>query len=178
MDLAEEAKTLEKIEVDLANLRSMVESSADLAAFIQSPLVSRVSQESALAALAEKAQFQPLTKNFLGVLAQNRRVNKIGDVIRAFFQELSRRRGEVVVNVKTAQDMSPAQIRALQDTLSKSMGAAVIINAKVEPSILGGMIVTVGSHMIDDSVARKLERLKAAMSRQSNENLLASAERA
>jgi F-type H+-transporting ATPase subunit delta len=176
IDLAEEAKILDKVDADLGDLRSMMNESSDLAALVRSPRVNRARQEAALDALAEKAKFQKLTRNFLGVLARNRRMAALEAITAAFHKELSRRRGEITVNVQTAQDMTPAQLKALQDALSKSMNADVIVHAKVEPSILGGMIVTVGSHMIDDSVARKLERLKAAMNKQSNENTLSTLE--
>lgn len=171
IDLSEKAGNLDKVEKDLGELRSMIEQSPDLSLLIHSPLINAVKAGTALAALAEKAGFQALTRNFLGVLGKNRRLQGLSAMIEAFYQELSRRRGEITVNVQTAQDMTPAQLAALQQSMSKSMGAEVSIRATVEPSILGGMIVTVGSQMIDDSVARKLERLKAAMSKQSNENI-------
>lgn len=171
IDLAEEHKTLDKVEQDLRDLKAMIGDSADLLLLIRSPLAGRTQQEKALFALADKAGFQDLTKNFLGVVSNNGRVNVLESIIEAFYAELSQRRGEVTVNVQVAQDMSEAQKQALQAAISKSVGAEVTLNAKVEPGILGGMIVTVGSHMIDDSVARKLERLQAAMGKQSNENL-------
>ena len=170
IDLAQAAKTLDKVEQDLAALKTMIESSPDLSLVIRSPRISRVKSEQALMAIADKAKFNDLTRNFIGVLCQNRRLNALSAIIDAFYVELSRRRGEVTVNVQTAQDMTEKQLKALQDAIAKGIGADVSIKASVEPSIMGGMIVTVGSQMIDDSVARKLERLKAAMSKQSNEN--------
>ncbi len=172
MDLAEEAKKLDKVEKDLSDLRSMISASADLSRLIRSPLVNAGKRGAALQALAEKAKFQDLTRNFLGVLSENGRLNALESIIEAFYGELSKRRGEITVNVQTAQDLSAKQQKALQDTISKAVGSEVFLHAKVEPGILGGMIVTVGSQMIDDSVARKLERLKAAMSKQSNENVV------
>lgn len=170
MDLAQEGEKLDKVEKDLASLRSMIKDSPELAQLIRSPLTNRGKCEAALQAIGQKAGFQDLTNNFLGVLCRNGRLNALESVIDAFDRELSARRGEVEVNVQTAQKLSDAQLKTLQDTIAKSVGAEVLVKAKVEPSILGGMIVTVGSHMIDDSVARKLERLKSAMGRQSNEN--------
>lgn len=172
MDLAQEAKILDSVEVDMGELQSMIGASDDLSFLITSPLLGRAQKEKAVSALAEKADFQDLTKNFLGVLSQNGRLNALEDIIDAFSQELARRRGEVTVNVQTAQDLDPDQAQALSEAVSKAVGSGVTLNVKVEPDILGGMIVTVGSHMIDDSVARKLERLKAAMSKQSNQNVV------
>ena len=100
------------------------------------------------------------------------------NIISTVRTELSKRRGEITVKVETAQDLTPAQLKALQEALAKGVGAKISIQAKVEPSIMGGMIVTVGSQMIDDSVRHKLERLKAAMAKQANENTSAKAERA
>ena len=173
MDLAETSKVLDKVEADLADLKAMVAGSSDLSLLIGSPLVSRVQQESALSALADKAKFQTLTKNFLGVLTQNRRLYALGAIIEAFRAALSRRRGEVSVSVETAQALKAAQVKSLQSAISKGIGSDVTLDEKVNPDILGGMIVTVGSHMIDDSVARKLDRLKAAMNKPSDDSVAA-----
>lgn len=171
IELASESNKTEKIERDLAELASMIKASPDLSAVIQSPSLGRDRQAKAIEALAQKAGFDGLTRNFLGVLVQNRRLNAVEPIIEAVKTELSRRRGEVAVEVQTAQDMTAAQVEALQRAISQSIGRDVALKMKVEPGILGGLIVTVGSKMIDDSVARKLERLKAAMSRQSNQNI-------
>lgn len=162
---------MDKVEKDLDELSAMVKDSADLAALIASPALGMKQQEAAMIALADKSKFQNMTKSFLGVLVRNRRLNALVAVIDALKSELSVRRGEVVAEVQTAQTLSAAQAKALQEALSKSIGRSVQLNARVEPSILGGMIVTVGSQMIDDSVARKLERLKGAMSTQANQNI-------
>ncbi len=171
IELAEESSLMDKIEKDLNELSMMVGSSADLAALIVSPALGVNQQEAAMIALADKAGFQNMTKSFIGVLVRNRRLNALVSVIDAVNDELSVRRGEVVAEVQTAQKLSDAQAKALQEALSSSIGRSVQLNARVEPSILGGMIVTVGSQMIDDSVARKLERLKGAMSSQANQNI-------
>lgn len=170
IDLAEEKKKLDKVEKDLGELAAMIKGSQDLSLLIRSPLAGKMQQEKAMAALSAKAKFQDLTQNFIGVLARNGRLNALESVIEAFFVETSKRRGEVSVNVQVAQDLSAAQKKALEAAISKTVSSDVMLDIKVEPAILGGMIVTVGSQMIDDSVARKLERLQAAMSKQSNEN--------
>lgn len=171
IELAQESNKTEKVERDLNELAAMISASAELATVISSPSLSSDQQSSAIMAIAEKAKFDGLTRNFLGVLVKNRRLGAVQGIIEAFRSELSRRRGEVAVEVQTAQDMSASQMEALQRAIAKSLGREVNLKAKVEPSILGGLIVTVGSKMIDDSVARKLQRLKAAMSRQSNQNV-------
>lgn len=171
IELGLEAKKIEKIETDLDELSAMIEASDDLADLIRSPSINPGEQMKAMVAIADKAKFQDLTKNFLCVLVENRRLYAAEAIIKTVRKELAKQRGEVEVTVQTAQDLTEKQKKALNDAISKSIGKEVSLKATVEPSIMGGMIVTVGSHMIDDSVARKLERLQAAMSTQSNENV-------
>lgn len=163
LDMAAEAGAIEQVEKDIQSLQTMLQSSEDLKAMIASPLVNRGKQTSAVLALAEKARFHKLTMNFLGVLAQNRRLPALSAVIDAFRTELTRRRGDVEAKVQSATALSPAQTKALQEQLSKAMGTNVTLNVEVQRDLLGGMIVTVGSRMIDDSVKRKLEKLQRAM---------------
>jgi F-type H+-transporting ATPase subunit delta len=170
IELAEDSGKSDKIERDLDALSAMIKTSADLRLFIASPSISRKDQVNAVNALADKAGFDKMTKNFLGVLVNNRRLGALNAIINTFKEELAKKRGEITVQVETAQDLSPSQLKALQDALTKGMKREVTIRAKVEPSIMGGMIVTVGSKMIDDSVRHKLEKLKGAMGRQANQN--------
>ena len=178
IELAQDSGKTDAVERDLTALENMIGQSRELAFLVRFPLINRTSQLNAITALAQKAGFDKITQNFLGVLIQNRRLNAILNIISTVRTELSKRRGEITVKVETAQDLTPAQLKALQEALAKGVGAKISIQAKVEPSIMGGMIVTVGSQMIDDSVRHKLERLKAAMAKQANENTSAKAERA
>ena len=171
IDLAEESKAVKNVEKDFSDLAAMVESSEDLRHFVRSPLIPAEKQLSAVEALAKKAKLHKLTANFLSTLVANRRLNILEAAIEAFSSESAKRRGAVEVNVETAQDLSAKQLKALQDALKKGTGADVSLKAKVEPGILGGMVVTVGSQMIDDSVRGKLERLKQSMGARSNENV-------
>lgn len=170
LDMAEEAKLTAQVEKDMSELGAMIGESADLRVLIDNPLVSRVQQMNGILSIAEKAKLQQLTGNFLGVLADNRRLNILPQIIRKFAEECRRRRGEVEAKVETAYAMSPAQTDALQKELSKAMGTNVTLDVSVNKDLLGGMVVTVGSRMIDDSVRRKLERLQRTMSSGSNEN--------
>jgi F-type H+-transporting ATPase subunit delta len=171
IDLAQEANALEAVDKDMANLSAMMSDSADFSSLIRSPVIAAAKQQAALSAISDKASFNRLTRNFLSLLAKNRRLGALEAIIAAFYRELSARRGEVAVKVQTAQALSDSQLKDLQGSLGKSIGKAVSIEASVNPAIMGGMIVTVGSQMIDDSVARKLQRLKTAMTQQSNENV-------
>ena len=170
IELAEDAKKLDKVEKDLKDLQAMMAESSDLMSVIRSPVLSASVLMNAMGAIADKAQLDDITKKFLNVLIGNRRLNALDKIAEAFSQALSKRRGEITVDVQVAQDLSADQKKELQDALSKAMNADVTVRAKVEPSILGGMIVTVGSRMIDDSVRRKLEKLKVAMGGSANQN--------
>lgn len=163
LDLAADSGAVEPVERDMQDLRSMLESSEDFKTMTQSPLIGRAEQTAAILALAEKAKFHKLTVNFLGALTQNRRLPALGGIMKAFRAELTRRRGEVEAKVQSAAALSPAQTKALQEQLSKAMGTNVTLDVSVDKDLLGGMIVTVGSRMIDDSVKRKLEKLQRAM---------------
>lgn len=165
IDLAQHSEVLDKVEKDMVDIRAMLSSSEDMRTLVESPLISRSDQESALHALSKKAKLQTLSSNFLGVLAQNRRLNLLGEMIVAFFKSLAERRGEVDVHVLTAHPLSAKQKSALQDALSKVTTGSVNLENETDESVLGGMVVTVGSFMIDDSVARKLEQLRNEMQR-------------
>jgi F-type H+-transporting ATPase subunit delta len=170
IDLAEESKSLKAVESDLADLATMLTESADLRAMIASPVISRKDQQAVMTEISKKAGFNKLTLNFLKTLAENRRLSALTKMIEAVRLDLAKRRGEMKAIVQVAQDLTAAQRTELEEALSKSAGVAVSVEVKVEPSILGGMIVTMGSHMIDDSVARKLERLRITMESGANEN--------
>lgn len=164
IDMAEAAQSIEKVEKDFNELQAMIAGSKDLQSLIRNPLINRKAQQAAITAVAAQAGFSDLTAKFLGVLVQNRRLPILKDVIRALIAELNRRRGGVEAKVQTAVALSDAQTKDLQKSLSDAMGSNVTLNVEVNKSILGGMIVTVGSRMIDDSVRRKLERLKRTLS--------------
>ncbi len=172
IDLAEKAKKIKEVEKDLVTLESMIEISDDFRAFIRSPLISSDEQGKIVAALAKKAGLQKLTANFLGVLVENRRLDALEGTLNAAANEISVRRGEVSASVQTASALTKKQTEDLQKAISKSVGADVLLAASVNPEILGGMVVTIGSYMIDDSVARKLGRLRSRMGRESNQNLV------
>lgn len=171
IETAETAKALDSVEKDMSQLAAMLEQSDDLNALISSPLFNRDQQQNALSALGQKSGFNQLSINFLGVLAQNRRLYTLGAILKAFRNELSKRRGEVRAQVASAFPLTPEQERMLQDSLKKSLGFNVQLDLSVDRSLLGGMVVTVGSRMIDDSVKGKLERLKHIMQTQSNQNV-------
>lgn len=164
IDMAEQAGVVEKIENDFKALEGMMASSADLRNLVCNPLFNRSQQGGAVQAIAAKAGFHDLSARFLGVLVQNRRLGVLADVIRAFNAELARRRGGVAASIESAYVLSEAQTKALQKSLSDAMGSQVALDVTVNKDLLGGMVITVGSRMIDDSVRGKLERLKRTLS--------------
>ena len=170
LDLAAEKKKVEKIEADMKDLGAMLDASDDLRALVHDPRISKTKQQDVVQALVSKAKLQDITKNFLNVLIENRRLNILDAVIKRVHQDLAEMRGERVAKIKVAQDMSAKQVKELEAALAKASGTAITLDVQVDPSLLGGMVITLDSRMIDDSVAGKLERLKLAMSRGSNEN--------
>lgn len=164
LEMAVKAKALEPVERDMLDLSAMLQGSSELQALVRNPLIDRARQKRVIEALTRAAQFDRLTQNFLGVLAHNRRLAALDAVIKAFRTEAARRRGEVEARVQTAYALTPAQTQNLQKALAEALGSHVALNVEVEKDLLGGMIVTVGSRMIDDSLKRKLERLKRTLS--------------
>jgi F-type H+-transporting ATPase subunit delta len=162
-DLAEEANQVRQVEKDLMALQGMLDESADLKRMVHSPVFSSDDQGRAIAAVAEKAGLAPLVVNFLKVLARNRRLFAVRDMIRTFLALAARQRGEVNADVASAHPLSDEQLAALKETLRASAGKDVNIIAKVDPTLLGGLIVKMGSRMIDSSLRTKLTSLKTAM---------------
>ncbi len=170
IDLAEEAKAVDKVRQDLMSFADIVEKNEDLAHFIRSPLTNKSKQVNIVTEIAKKSKFHDLTQNFLCVLAQNRRLANVVEIVRTVEKMIAQRQGVSVVGVTTAVPMSEPQKKELQTKIAASLGHDVALEIKVDPAILGGMIVTIGSRMIDDSVRRKLERLNVLLTQGANTN--------
>lgn len=162
-ELADAAKQLDAVAADLTQLRSMIAASADLRGLIASPVIARADQSKAMLAICDAAKFGALTRNFIGVVADKRRLRALPNMIAAFLGELARRRGETSAEVVSAVPLSPAQIDQIGETLRGIVGRKIAIDARVDQEILGGLIVKVGSRMFDSSVRTKLQRLQLAM---------------
>ncbi len=162
-ELAESDKLLDDVAADLEQVASLIEDSDDFRRLIRSPVISREDQTRALSAVAEKAGLKDLTRRFLGVLARNRRLFVLPVVIRAFLAMISAGRGETAADVVSAQPLSDAQLSDLRAALKKAVGTDVAVQAAVDPGLLGGLIVKVGSRMIDSSLNTKLQQLRLAM---------------
>ena len=162
-ELADERHALDAVAGDLKELRAMLQSSADLVRLVRSPVVSRDEQKKAVAALAEAAGLDELTRDFLGVVAQNRRLFAVPAMIEAYLAMLAARRGEVTAEVTVAQPLGAEREAALTEQLRRAIGARVVVDVKIDPALLGGMIVKVGSRMVDSSLSSRLQRLRLAM---------------
>lgn len=162
-DLADEAKAVDAVEADLRAINGMLAESEALRRFVRSPVLSRDDQAKGVAALAEAAKLAPLTAKFLGLVAKNRRLLALPAIIDAFLADLAARRGEIRAEVQSAVPLSPAHLVALKAALGKGGARSVAIDVKIDPAILGGLVIKVGSRMIDSSIKTKLDRLQQVM---------------
>jgi F-type H+-transporting ATPase subunit delta len=163
LDLADEKKALDQVSDDLQTLRSMIAESEDLRRLLNSPVITREEQRQAMSVLMDKAGIGELTRRFVLVVAQNRRLFALPAMIAGYLAELARRRGEITAQVSSARSLSDAQQAALLGALRSAVGSKVPLDLKVDPSLIGGLVVKVGSRMIDSSLRSKLQRLQLAM---------------
>jgi F-type H+-transporting ATPase subunit delta len=164
-DLAVESDALNAIEADLKSLKSMIEASADLRGVLVSPRHTAEDKARSLAAIAERAALTGTTQKFLGLLAANRRTGVLPAIIAAFDRLVAARRGRVSAVVTTAVSLSPAQSDSLAAALRSALGKDPQIESRVDPAILGGVKVRVGSRLYDASLKSKLDSLKFALKR-------------
>jgi F-type H+-transporting ATPase subunit delta len=162
-ELARETGELDATEAVLVNLEALLDESADLRRFVRSPVFSAQDQDRVVTALAEKAGMNALTSNFLQLLVKNRRLFALADIIAGFRKLSAQNRGELTAEVTAAIPMSDALTQELVATLKAKTGKDVILHTKIDPSILGGLIVKIGSRMVDSSIRTKLNNLKIAM---------------
>jgi F-type H+-transporting ATPase subunit delta len=161
--LADEGKALDRTAEDLRGIRSLIGESDDLRRLVRSPLLSRGRQAAAMAAILARAGVSDLVARFVGLVARNRRLFALQAMIDAFLAELARRRGEITARVTTAVPLAGSQAGALENQLKKTLGAKVQLDIETDPALLGGMIVRVGSRMVDSSLRTKLAKLQFAM---------------
>jgi F-type H+-transporting ATPase subunit delta len=162
-ELARDERQLEAVGASLNTLRQTLRDSDDFRELTTSPLISREQATAAAAATAQAMRLDPITANFLGVLAHNRRLGQLGNVIRAFNMLAADHRGETTAEVTSAHPLSDDQVAALRGNLKNRLGRDVAVDLNVDPTILGGLVVKVGSQMIDGSIRTKLNTLAHAM---------------
>ena len=162
-DLARDQRQIESVSSSLDALNQALLDSKDFAELVGSPLVSRDSAGKAFAALAPQLSLDPITANFLGVLARNGRKSELRKVIRAYRRLAAEHRGETTAEVVTARPLSDDQLAALKQQLRTRAGRDITIDTTVDAAILGGIVVKLGSQQIDASIRTKLNRLAQAM---------------
>ena len=162
-DLARDQRQIDSVSRSLDALDQALLDSKEFAELVASPLVSRDEAGKAFAGLAPKLGLDPITANFVGVLARNGRKNELRPVIRAFKRLAAEHRGETTAEVTTARPLNDDQLAAVKAQLRTRAGRDVAIDATVDPNILGGIVVKLGSQQIDASIRTKLNRLASAM---------------
>ena len=162
-ELARDEQQIDAVAASLAALRQALSESDDFRALIASPLLGREEQARAVGAVIGSLGIDTLTGNFVGVLAQNRRLAQLPNVIRAFNLLAARHRGEITAEVTSARPLADDQIAAIKQHLRSRMGRDIAVDLSVDPAILGGLVVKVGSQMIDSSIRTKLNTLAHTM---------------
>lgn len=164
-DLAKDQNALAQVEADLKSLKSALAESRDLRVLLESPTFGSDAKAKGLAAIADRAAFAATTKKFLGLLAANGRASALAAVIQAFEKLAAEGRGEVQAQVITALPLTAAQTKGVAQALRQALGKDPLIETRVDPAILGGIKVRVGSRLFDASLRSKLDSLKFALKR-------------
>lgn len=162
-ELARDSNQLESAASSLGVLKGALAESADFRDLTTSPVIGRVAAEKAVAGLAATLKVDALTTRFLGVLAGNRRLAQLPAIISAFETLLANHKGETLATVTSAHPLSAPQVTALQKSLKTRVGRDVAVDLSVDPAILGGLVVKIGSQMIDSSIRTRLNTLAHAM---------------
>ncbi|MGE3915072.1 MAG: F0F1 ATP synthase subunit delta [Hyphomicrobiaceae bacterium] len=163
-ELAKDERQLELVEKDIVALAGMLKDSPDLTRMVRSPVIAADAQGKAIGAIGTAAGFSQLTMNFLQLLAKSRRLFVLADIVKLFREIAARHRGEITADVVSAHPLNETQMAALEDALKGTAGGRNIkIETRVEPALLGGLVVKMGSRMIDTSLRTKLNSLKTRM---------------
>jgi F-type H+-transporting ATPase subunit delta len=162
-ELALDQNTLPAVEADLTNLAAIIDESADLKRLVRSPVFSASEQSRAIDAVLAKAGIGGVVANFVKVATANRRLFAVPEIITAFKRHAAKHRGEIAAEVTSAEPLSDKHVTDLKAALKASLGKDVALDTHVDPSLIGGLIVKVGSRMIDGSLRTKLNSLKLAM---------------
>jgi F-type H+-transporting ATPase subunit delta len=162
-ELARDEKSVDAVKADLDRFEAMLADSADLKRLVRSPVFSAGEQSKALTAVLDKAEISGISAKFLKVLTANRRLFAVSDVIRAFRTLVANFKGEATADVTVAEQLNDRNLDALKTALKSVTGKDVALNVKVDPSIIGGLVVKLGSRMVDSSLRTKLNSIKHAM---------------
>jgi len=160
---AKDKAALQAAKADADSLQSMLDNSPEFHTFVTSPLISQADQTKAMQAIAQKAQFDATTVSFLSVLVDNRRLPALGNILESFQQLLATESGEVQASVTSATKLDQQKVIDISSQISKKLGKNVQVETHIDPSLIGGLVIRVGSTMIDDSIKTKLDRLARRM---------------
>lgn len=162
-EIADDGKALDEVAGDLRSLQAALDESDDLERLVRSPIVSRDEQDRAMQAVVSAMGLSDLTRRTVGLLAQKRRLFALSDIIRDYLRLLAAHRGETTAEVTSARALTPVELEKLTATLKKVVGRDVAVEADVDADLLGGLVVRIGSKMLDSSIRTKLQRLEIAM---------------
>lgn len=163
-DLAKDASQVKEVEAELAKFQALLDESEDLRRMVRSPVISTEDQGRAVDAILAKAGVGGLAANFFKLITKNRRLFAAADIINGFRALAAKDRGEVTAEVASATALTDAQVEELKTALKASVGKDVALQTRVDASLLGGLVVKVGSRMIDSSLKTKLQNLKTSLS--------------
>ena len=162
-ELARDEKSIDAVKADLDKFEALLVESADLNRLVRSPVFSAGVQQKALSAVLDKAGLTGTSAKFLKVLTANRRLFAVGEVSRAFRALVAKFKGEAIADITVAEQLNEKNLDALKAALKTVTGKDVALNVKVDPSIIGGLVVKLGSRMVDSSLRTKLNSIKHAM---------------
>ena len=162
-DLAKDDNKLDRVGDDLSGIVGLMAESKDLKRLIESPVISREEQGRAINAIAAKAGMDDLSQRFLGILANHRRLFALPWIAKAFSDMLAAHKGQIAAEVVSAVKLSPSELETLKTSIAGFVGQAVTVETRVDPALLGGVVVRVGSRMLDASLRTKLQQLEQAL---------------
>jgi len=162
-ELADESNVLDRVAEDLSVVVRLIEANNDLDRLLRSPIIPRIEQGAAMEAILEKAGASELTRKFVGLTSSNRRLFVLREIIRDYLLILSNRRGEVIAEVTSAEPLSDQQTSEILKVFKAALGEKVNLTTRLDASILGGLVVKIGSRMIDSSLKNKLQKLRLAL---------------
>ena len=161
--LSSEGKAIDAVESDLKTINVLIQENKEFSSVLMHPLIRREEQVNAMLAIGKKAKCHDITTHFLAVLATNKRLMLLPSIISAFLHKLSDARGEVKVDVESAETLSAAQQKKLHQALNNAVGKEVLMSLKTSSHLIGGLTLRIGSQMIDSSILTQLNKLKTSM---------------
>ena len=162
-EISKESSTLDKIEYEMKNISKLLDESSEFKKFIMSPLVTKEDKQNVLFKIAEQNNFSLITKNFLGFVAKKNRLFFLDKIIESFLNLVSNNKGELKAKLVSSKELSIEEQKKIQVDFSKDFKSPINIDYKYDPSLIGGLVIQVGSIMVDASIKTKLKQLETKM---------------